>query len=192
MRASEAIDRILIHAGFSSSEERGLLHSLRPYTGLDERHYVDLILAVAFWHEDIQRTQKIDKIVPAALWEVCWVSRLLALRVNSPLRRNALISPEDVSRLEHWIDSLEAMCVRSLSGVDLPVCLTRVFDYIVQHSHQDMEVYLPLVPVIQDCVKYDDADISSGASEALGRIYGLGGASRGDTDNKYPGAGDTP
>ncbi|HET6611325.1 MAG TPA: hypothetical protein VFG83_05020 [Kofleriaceae bacterium] len=96
----------------------GFLEMMRPYKGLREEVFADLLVAVRAVSEDIRSAEPLDRNLVSALWGICHFTRAWALAPDSMLRRNQLITAEDVDRLDTWIDGLSYAIAMLLDGAD--------------------------------------------------------------------------
>lgn len=64
------------------------------------------------------RTQAIGRDLINGLWGICHLARAWGVHPDGMLRRNQLIAPEDVQRLEAWIDQISWTVFWLLDGAD--------------------------------------------------------------------------
>jgi hypothetical protein len=103
--------------------ERGFLGSLRPYRGLREANLHEVMAALVALAPELRR-ERVDREVVAALWGICMLARLCGLHPDGMLRRNGLISDEDVARLDAWVQAIQwavSMLLGTTDGPDAPL-----------------------------------------------------------------------
>ena len=101
MTEDEAKQRLLSHAG--PDLETGFLRMLRPYGGLREESFHQVMDALAVLGPSLGRGSTVDRQVMEALWGICVLGRGWGVEPDGMLRRNKLISEDDVQRLAEWI-----------------------------------------------------------------------------------------
>lgn len=110
MTTQEARELLLLHSfGHGDLDHPkmvgGFLGSLRPYQGLNEKNYHELMEAVRTLAPELQR-ESVDREIISALWSICYCTWLWGLEPGGMLRRNGLIAPEDVRLLSDWLEYL--------------------------------------------------------------------------------------
>ena len=96
--------------------EDGFLTSLRPYRGLQEKNIHLVLEALLTAGERIHRAAQVDRDLITTLWSMCWYARCWGLHPEGMLQRNQLITAEDSTRLELWIDTVEQTALSLLGG----------------------------------------------------------------------------
>jgi hypothetical protein len=111
MTESEAKELLLMHS-YSHPDvdhpkvQKGFLGSLRPYSGhLNEENYHEVIAALRVLAPSLERPT-VDRKLIGSLMGICHLARAWGLHPDGMLRRNGLILPEDVERLEDWINQI--------------------------------------------------------------------------------------
>lgn len=128
MDFSTAKELLLLHS-FSHPDinhpkmERGFLGSLRPYRGLNEDNFHEVMHAIIALAQHLQQQNQVDKEVISALWAICELGRAWGVHPQGMLRRNNLITDEDVARLEQWIETISYAVLVLLDGGDLEIAL---------------------------------------------------------------------
>lgn len=123
MTAAEARELLLLHS-FSYHDldhpkmVGGFLGSLRPYQGLNEKNFHELMEAIGVLAPQLQ-AEKVDREIVSALWAICFLARLWGLEPDGMLQRNGLIAPEDIKRLSDWLEILGYAVMILLEGVDV-------------------------------------------------------------------------
>ena len=97
----EAKQLLLSHAG--PDLEPGFLGMLRPYRGLQEESFHEVMTALAALGPSLGRGSTVDRQVMEALWGICVLGQCWGVEPDGMLRRNKLISGDDVERLAQWI-----------------------------------------------------------------------------------------
>lgn len=173
MELSEARRRILVHAGFElDAETLGLIGRLRPFRGIEERDFANLVQALVTLHPVITNAPAVERDLVAALWYVCLSARTLGIDPQGLVVRNRLATPSDVRTLGIWIDSIESFSTRMLKGIELPYCIFRVLEYIGSpelRSPQHFTFLLPLLKELADCGDDDVSEMAQLAAESLSK-----------------------
>lgn len=110
--------KLLLHAGMSSEDIQsdGFLGTLRPYKGLHDENFHQVMEAILLAGESIYSEPKIDRDLVDAIWRMCIIARLSGIELNGPLVKNKLISPQDSLKLQSWVTTMEKTMLRLLSG----------------------------------------------------------------------------
>ncbi len=147
---------IRVHAGFDLDElNPGILSRLRPYVGIREMDFAEIINLIILLHPSVIRSSVIEPEICAALWSICESARTLALRSGSAVRRNHLASDDVLEQLSNWISAIEIFSIRMLRGVDLLYCLFPV-KLVADGKTQDQKCFHFLLPVIKVLHDSDD------------------------------------
>ena len=101
--------------------ESGFLGSLRPYRGLNEQNYHEVMNCLNALAADLSESGALDREVIADIWGICHLGRAWGVEPRGMLRSNNLITPEDVERLESWIIqiSYSAFCLLDGCGAEV-------------------------------------------------------------------------
>ncbi len=123
MTPAEAKRLLLLHSfGLDDFDdpamEVGFIGSLRPYRGLIERNFHEVMAALGVLAPQLQLGQ-IDAQIVSALWSICHTARAWGVHPDGMLRRNHLIAPADVERLENWIETISYATMILLDNGDL-------------------------------------------------------------------------
>ncbi len=103
MDKEEAIHRLLVHGSYIESElESGLLGSFRPYRGLRHDLLNDIVDCIRVLKDELHQPC-VDTRLMLALWSICGTTKLWVLDKDSMVRRNKLISNEDLETLDNWL-----------------------------------------------------------------------------------------
>lgn len=101
MTEDEAKQLLISHAG--PDRETGFLRMLRPYGGLREESFHEVMAALAALGPSLGRGSTVDRQVMEALWGICVLGWGWGVESDGMLQRNKLISGDDVLRLAEWI-----------------------------------------------------------------------------------------
>jgi hypothetical protein len=123
MTEAEAKEILLLHsfAHPNSLEDpralNGFLGSLRPYRGhLVESNFQEIMEALRVLAPGLEKQPQLDRETISALWAICHLARAWGVHPDGMLRRNGLISENDVKTLETWIDTISEALFFVLSG----------------------------------------------------------------------------
>ena len=97
---------------------RGFIGSLRPYKGLREENFHQIMAALRVLAPQLGERQ-IDAQIVGALWNICHMARAWGVHPQGMLRRNNLISRADIERLESWVETISYATMMLLDGSDV-------------------------------------------------------------------------
>jgi hypothetical protein len=103
MTPAEGMQRLMFH---TQPEPGSFLHMLRPYRGLDANVMRDVSQSLRACAERFLEEQIPRELVSAA-WALSHLGRLWALEPEGMLRRNGLITDEDLATLTAFLDRFE-------------------------------------------------------------------------------------
>ena len=125
MEYRDALNTILMH-GVGRSDvplseavhEHGFIGCLRPWSGLRDENYLELMTAILSLHDSLADrnnwpTDLIGGLVGITRMAHCW-----GIDETGMLRRNNLISESDVAKLRHWTGRIESVIEQLLMGND--------------------------------------------------------------------------
>ncbi|MFL5742599.1 MAG: hypothetical protein ACJ75B_20415 [Flavisolibacter sp.] len=98
--------------------EKGFLGMLRPFDGQlyeDNFHELMTILKILKQHF---RDDKIDRQIISSFWGICYFSKAWGLEAEGMLRRNNLLSDDQIKKLSVWIDCISYAVMGLLDGMD--------------------------------------------------------------------------
>ena len=98
--------------------EHGFLGSLRPFSGLREENFLQVMEAIIALRPHLQDKKVWDARLIEALWELTSTARLWALDPNGMLQRNRLLSEADAALLLRWVQCIELAVRRLFRGGD--------------------------------------------------------------------------
>jgi hypothetical protein len=168
LEVSEARRRIRVQAGFElDAEMLGLIGRLRPYRGLDERDFAELVQALITLHPVVFNAPAVERDLVAALWSLCQSTCTIGIDPKGLVVRNGLATASDVRALERWIDSIESFSTRMLRGIELSQCASHVLEYIASPELRSPQHFAFLLPILKNVAECDDADVSEMALRAI-------------------------
>ena len=122
MISLEARELILHHAySHPCSAEHpksatGFLGSLRPYRGnLDPANFHEVMESLRVLAPSLE-TQSVDRELVGAILAITHLARMWGVDADGMLRRNDLISDDDVTTLRGWVDTISWATLMLLSG----------------------------------------------------------------------------
>lgn len=120
MNETEAKELLRLHSFTSDDLENpkmatGFLGSLRPYRGLDENNFHEIMAALRVLAPRFA-TEKLDREIIVELWGICHLARAWGVHPEGMLHRNNLIEETDWLRLEEWIDAISWAVFTLLGG----------------------------------------------------------------------------
>jgi hypothetical protein len=161
------------HAGHIELPDRdSLVESLRPYRGLSERNFCEIMIGLINVHKELSEQDMVDRELIYACWDLCTRIRFLALSETSPLRTNRLISQTDLDRLGEWYNSIDSFCRRSLHKLDLGTCLSNFIEYIGSEKCPDPTAFQMCVPLFVSLKPDADFELAPLLDRALQVLYG--------------------
>ena len=123
MTRDEAKKLLLMHSFMSEDIEHpkmttGFLGSLRPYKGLQENNFHEVIAVLRVLAPELCR-ETVDTQIVSALWGMCKLARAWGVHPQGMLRSNNLIADRDAERLEDWVDAIEYAVMILLESNDM-------------------------------------------------------------------------
>jgi hypothetical protein len=107
--------RLLFHA---SLEAGAFLNMLRPYHGLSDEVLVDVLDALKDSARDFGN-ESIARGLASAVWTISYLGRLWTLAPDSMLRRNGLISDEDLQKFAAFFERFDYAVMTLLEQGDV-------------------------------------------------------------------------
>src|SRR3954463_3134549 len=89
----------------SDEGEPGFLGMLRPYKGLKEEHFREIMEALQAVAPEL-RKRSVDRELMADLWELVFLPWLWALAPGGMLQRTHRVSDEDQRVLAKWLEEI--------------------------------------------------------------------------------------
>jgi hypothetical protein len=127
MSPDEARELLSFHCGANPNTDdprwqQGFLSMLRPYHGLREAAFHEVIACVEALADELA-AEKIDRATISSLWGICHLGRAWGVEEGGMLRRNGLITDADRSRLADWVDCISYATMTLLDGAGLEEAL---------------------------------------------------------------------
>jgi hypothetical protein len=128
----EAVNLILMH-GIGRDDvpldealiPNGFLGSLRPYTGLREENFLQVMEAIVALAPHLAGKDQFERRLVSGIWELVQRTRAWGLDPHGMIQRNKLMSPADTKRLWLWVTCLEMAIYRLFhGGIDPSEALT--------------------------------------------------------------------
>lgn len=158
MRAEVARQVLLKHAGCGEDlAHLGFLPSLRPYKGLDDRHFHEVIESILSLGESFVSGETVDRAAVHCVWCLTAYGRRWGVDDKSMLVRNRLISPEDRDRLRCWIEIIEGIAMNLLAGMAPYETIHAYCEHNAQAGWgENYEFFLPLISLAINDVNLGD------------------------------------
>jgi len=102
----------------------GFLGCLRPFSGLREENFLQVIEAVIALRAHLAGRQLWERRLVEGLWELTKRARQWALDPRSMLQRNCLLSTSDTALLQIWVLCIEMAVSKLFRGGDPGEALT--------------------------------------------------------------------
>ncbi len=125
MEYHDALNTILMHgvgrhdvAQGEGVFETGFIGCLRPWTGLRHENYIDLMHALASLHHSLAGRAEWPTELVAGIMGITQMAHCWGIDETGMLRRNGLISDDDVAKLRRWTRRIEAVVQQLLMGND--------------------------------------------------------------------------
>jgi len=121
MTSEEARAILQKHAGRSDAygPDQTFLGMLRPYRGLREAHYREVMHALAAVGPALQNPE-VERELMADLWEIVFLPWLWALSPAGMVQRQNLMTADDQATLASWIEEIGLTVSLMLGGEDVP------------------------------------------------------------------------
>lgn len=135
MLEDEAIFLLATHSGHLDGPrlEDGIVAMLRPYRGVIERNLHEVIECLFVLHKSLQ-SETIRTLVPLAVVKILSKIRDRAIEPAGMLRRNELIADADISKLLVWIQIIETVTIRYMSGLSHSIALSPYVEYLLSQG----------------------------------------------------------
>ena len=177
MDYEEAKYKLQLHVGVLDAArkamilEDGFLTSLRPYRGLHEKNIHLVMEALLTVGERLHRASQVDRDLVTTVWSMCWYARVWGLRPDGMLQRNSLITAEDTTRLELWIDVVEQTVLSLLAGQPPHVAVYHYAAYVVAVGWWDNIAFF--ISLMDRAVSEDVGSAIEMILRALGKLGGV-------------------
>lgn len=125
MEYRDALNTILMH-GIGRNDvplsealhEHGFIGCLRPWSGLRDENYVDLMTAILSLRQSLSGRDTWPIELVAGIMGITRMAHCWGVDDAGMLRRNRLISDNDVARLRFWTHRIESVVEQLLKGND--------------------------------------------------------------------------
>ena len=94
----------------------GFIGSLRPWQGLREENFRQVLEALDALSEELLNAPMLDRDIVSALWGICYLARSWGVERGGSLRRHKIINDDEVRTLAAWIDTIETRVLFLLDG----------------------------------------------------------------------------
>ena len=125
MNYRDALNTILLHGVGrddvpleQSTLDSGFVGCLRPWSGLRDDNYHDLMRAILSLHDSVGDSDNWPKELVLGLFGIIRMTHCWGLDDTGMLRRNDLIPDDDVAKLRGWIQRIEMVVEQLLMGND--------------------------------------------------------------------------
>jgi hypothetical protein len=103
---------------YNPKMQNGFLGSLRPFTGLNEDNFHEVMYSLKVIQALFDKNEcKIDREIISSIWGICYLARAWGIDTDGILRRNNLITNEDIIKLESWINHISCAFWGLLDGL---------------------------------------------------------------------------
>jgi hypothetical protein len=121
MTELEAIELLKLHSFSDEIEneaaEAGFLGMLRPFKGeLVEKNFHEVMFILKVLRNKFSATL-VEHEILSSFWAICYLPKLWVLNSDGMLRRNNLISEDQIMLLEKWVDCISYSVLMLLDGV---------------------------------------------------------------------------
>lgn len=144
MNFAEAKRLILKHAeGAPSETPSTLLESLRPYRGLQDRHFLEILEALVTVAPQLNAGATVDREIVHALWDLCCTARAWTRGPIEPMfHGRRFISGEEKQMLDEWIGIIEECTLHLLRGGEIPIAFMGLPWYVNKYQWGDRASFL--------------------------------------------------
>lgn len=125
MKYRDALNTILMHGVgrrdvplSDALHEHGFVGCLRPWSGLRDQNYRELMLAILSLHESLAGSDCWPTELVAGIMGITRMAHSWALDSNGMLQRNHLITEPEIVKLRHWVHRIESVTELLLMGND--------------------------------------------------------------------------
>jgi len=120
---SEAKHLLSLHSGSSPDTshpkwETGFLGQLRPFRKVLRPENFDEVAEAIRTLAPMLQAETLDRQVMNDLWGICHLARLWGIEPDGMLRRNGLITPQQIETLDDWVSRISFTVMLLLDGAD--------------------------------------------------------------------------
>ncbi|MFD2942250.1 hypothetical protein [Flavobacterium notoginsengisoli] len=111
MTKEDAIEELMYQSGNHENSENerwqnGFLGQLRPFKGiLHEENYHLIMKSLKFLAPEMEKGS-VDKRIINSLWGICHLGRMWAVQPEGMLRRNNLITEDQIQQIDNWLTDI--------------------------------------------------------------------------------------
>jgi hypothetical protein len=118
MEIEDAVLVLRKHNGELDDGDDTLLNNLRPYTGINNRHFSEIVKAL-FFAAPLLNSQQVDRDLVHTIWDLTRSARLWTHGPREPMfhGRN-FISDDDKKTLDRWTYEIESITLYLLRGFE--------------------------------------------------------------------------
>lgn len=115
---------LLLHHSFAHPDLNhpksvtGFLGSLRPFTGLRHENIDEVMECLHAIADYLRTAPAIDRELTNALWAISFLARYWGCTEDGMLRRNSLISGQEIQTLSDWTSQIDWTVCMLLDGQD--------------------------------------------------------------------------
>ncbi len=165
--------------------ETGFLGSLRPYKGLQEKNFHQVMEALLTVSQSISALPQVDRDLVHAIWDICSTARLQGLSPHGLLQRNKLISQDDIARLTQWVEIIDVTTLEVLRGLPPQYLVRRYSSYICERGWwENIDFFITLIiqaiadPELDDCIEMNLEALKKLGAKAAAALPDLRGAEK--------------
>lgn len=138
---------LLRHAGIAEDHyAAGFLGCLRPYSGLRERNFHQVVEALLSAGSVFSCSDFVDRRVTESVLCMCHCARRWGVDDDGMLVRNKLVNPDDRRRLQQWVTIIEKMMLELLAGRPPYETLHVYCEYVAEFGWgENFDYFLPLL-----------------------------------------------
>jgi len=123
------------HGGITEDTESGFLAMFRPYHGLDEDKFHQMMQTLRALAPDLQDREQIDADLMNALWSIQTYTHEWVLYPQGMLRRNRLISEAELERVYLWMSLFSWTVANLLQGMPVEEAFRNYQDAFPNRQH---------------------------------------------------------
>ena len=106
------------HNGDLEDEPDNLLDGLRPYSGIKQSHFSEIVHALLVVAPLLNSKDEVDRKLVHTIWDLTRSARLRTIGPREPMFHGKnFISESDKRTLDRWIDQIEDLTLRLLNGL---------------------------------------------------------------------------
>lgn len=146
---------LLRHAGIAEDHyATGFLGCLRPYSGLRERNFHEVVEALLSSGSVFSASDFVDRQVAESVLCMCHYARQWGVDDDGMLVRNKLVSPDGRRRLQQWVAVIEKMMLELLAGRPPYETLHPYCEYVSEFGWGENSGYF--LPLLACAIEADD------------------------------------